>query len=84
MKLGKRLGRVGFVVGFIGPILFYSVPYTFEWQVSCPLCPYIFLPFHSPSVWLEIGLKVGLLQGLLFATLGFAIGWSISRVRKST
>jgi len=79
VKLGKRLGRVGFVVGFISPILFYSVPYTFESQVVCLLCPIVFvIPSPSP---LEMGLWIGLLQGLAFAVLGFAAGWSISKVR---
>jgi hypothetical protein len=82
VKLGKRLGRVGFVVGFIGPILFYSVPYTFESPVVCPLCPIVFvIPSPNP---LEMGLMVGLLQGLAFAILGFAAGWSISKVRQLT
>lgn len=30
MKLGKLLGLIGFVVGFIGPFFFYSVPSTFR------------------------------------------------------
>jgi len=84
VKLGKRLGRVGFVVGFVGPILFYSVPYTFESQVVCPLCPIVLVFLPPRSLWLEMGLMVGLLQGLAFALLGFAAGWSISKVRQLT
>lgn len=81
VKTGKRLGRIGFVMGFIGPVLFYSVPITFEWHIFCPLCPYIDVPFAHPLLWLQIGLQLGLLQGLTFALLGFIIGYSISQLR---
>jgi hypothetical protein len=78
VKLGKRFGRIGFVIGFIGPVLFYSVPYTFEWHIFCPLCPYIDVAFAHPLLWHEIGLRLGLLQGLVFALLGFVLGLLIS------
>ena len=76
MKLAKRFGRIGFVFGFIGPILFYAL--HIESHLACPFCPYITVPFVSRLGWLEIGLKFGLLQGLVFAFLGFAIVFSFS------
>jgi hypothetical protein len=84
MKLGKRFGRIGFVIGFIGPVLFYSVPYTLEWHVICPLCPYIDVPFAHRLHWLETGLSLGLIQGLVFALLGLVIGFAISKVEQLT
>jgi len=69
------------VIGFVGPVLFYAVPYTFESHIAC-LCPYIDAPFMRPLDWLEIGLTVGLFQGLIFAVLGFAIGCSIFRIKQ--
>ena len=83
MKLGKRFGRIGFAVGFIGPILFYLVPFTFESHIACPLCPYIDVGDGHPSLWLEIGLTLGLVQGLAFALLGFAIGYSVFKIKQS-
>ncbi len=81
MKFGKRFARIGFLVGFIGPILFY--PLHYQAQVLCPLCPYIFVPPRA-LIWLQIGLVFGLIQGLTFALLAFAIGYSISKVKSST
>jgi hypothetical protein len=81
MKLGRRFGRVGFIIGFIGPILSYSVPYTLQSHAACPLCPYIDIAFVHPSLWLQIGLSLGLIPGLVFAMLGFAIGYSIFRIK---
>jgi hypothetical protein len=82
VKLGKLFGRIGFVIGFVGPVLFYAVPCTFESHIACPLCPFIDAPFMRPLDWLEIGLKVGLFQGLIFALLGFAIGYFIFRIKQ--
>jgi hypothetical protein len=80
MKLGKLMGRIGFVVGFIPPVLFYAVlPYTLESQLACPFCPYIEVPFGHPLLWWQIGLTWGPIQGLLLASLGFGI----SRIKKS-
>jgi len=61
VKLGKLFGRIGFVFGFIGPILFYSV--HFESHTACP-SPYITVPFAHPLLRLETGLKFGLIQVL--------------------
>lgn len=83
MKLGKLIGRIGFVVGFIGPVLFYAVPYAFESHLACPLCPFIDVPFGHPLLWWQIGLTWGVIQGLLFASLGFGIGYAVSRIQKS-
>jgi hypothetical protein len=78
MKLGKKFGRIGFVVGFVGPVLFYS----FGVSVACPQCPYIDAIFWKPMDWLALGLGLGLMQGLVFALLGFVIGYVISRIRR--
>jgi len=80
MRLGKLFCWIGFVFGFIGPILFYSL--HFESHIACPGCPYITVPFADSLVWLEIGLKFGVIQGLIFAVLGFAIGFSISKIKQ--
>ena len=82
MRLGKRFGRIGFLVGCIGPIVFYSLHY--ESLVLCPLCPHVDPAFGHPLFWLQIGLMSGLTQGLIFAVLGFAIGYSISKIKPST
>jgi len=81
VKLGKLFGRIGFVIGFVGPVLFYVVPNTFVSPIACQLCPYIGVPF-KPLDWLEIGLKLELSQGLIFALLGFSIGDSIFRIKR--
>jgi hypothetical protein len=84
VKLGKRIGRIGFGVGFLGSMLFYVSPHSFplyESHVVCPLCPYVDVAFGSPLLWLQIGLGSGLLQGVAFGVLGFVIGYSISRTR---
>jgi hypothetical protein len=80
VKLGRLFGRIGFVFGFVGPILFYSL--HVESHIVCPTCPHIFAPFAHPLGWLEIALKFGLIQGLVFALLGFAVGFSISWVKQ--
>jgi hypothetical protein len=78
VKLAKRLGRIGFLLGSIGPLLFYSVHY--ESGILCPLCPHVDALMH-PLGWLQFGLTAGLIQGVLFALLGFAVGFSISELR---
>ena len=83
MRMGKLLGRIGFATGFVGPLLFYAVPYTFESRMACPLCPYIFVAFAHPLLWLQIGLQLGLIQGLIFALIGFVTGFSISKIKQS-
>jgi hypothetical protein len=50
MKLGKLLGLIGFVVGFIGPFFFYSVPSTFRSYLACPVCAYSARDFQAPIV----------------------------------
>jgi len=81
VRLGKRLGRIGFVVGFIGPILSYSIHR--EVYLFCLLCPHVDLAFGYPLVWLKVGLALGLMQGLVYALLAFAIGYSISKIKPS-
>ena len=78
MKLGKKFGRIGFVMGFVGPVLFYG----FGVEVVCPQCPHIDAIFWTRMDWLELGLRLGLMQGLVFAFLGFVIGYVISRIRR--
>jgi hypothetical protein len=79
VKLGKRFGRIGFLLGFVGPLLFYSLHY--EVTVLCPLYPHVDPAFAHPLLWLQIGLMAGLTQGLVFAIAGFAMGYAISRVK---
>jgi hypothetical protein len=79
MRIGRLLGRIGFVVGFVGPVLFYSLQAP---RIVCPPCLQITVPFATSLDWLERGLKFGLFQGLAFAVLGFAIGCAISGIRK--
>ena len=85
MKLGKMLGRIGFVVGFVGPLLFYLSPYslpTYGPDVACPACPHIDLMFATRWTWIEIALKMGLCFGLIYALGGFAVGYALSRFRR--
>jgi hypothetical protein len=87
VKLAKTLSRVGFVLGFIGPVLFYASPTalpTYESHVLCPACPYIDIAFATKTAWLELGMEFGLLNGLCYALIGFGIGYCISRSRQST
>jgi hypothetical protein len=84
VKLGKVIGRITFVVGFVGPVLFYASPPsfpTYESHIVCPLCPYIDVAFGHALLWLQIGLELGLFQGIAFALLGFTLGYAISRFR---
>ena len=81
MRLGTIIGRVGFVFGFLGPLLFYSSPYQFlyESHIVCPVCPYVEIPFATEMTWIDVGLRNGLFCGLAYALIGFGIGWSISK-----
>lgn len=84
--MAKTLGRIGLVVGFLGPVLFYLSPYsfpTFESHLLCPACPYV-STFATRADWVEMALKFGLFCGVLYALIGFAIGYAISKVRAST
>jgi hypothetical protein len=72
MQSGKLLGRIGFVVGFTGAVLFYLGP---QWSVLCLPCPIVHPIPSTGLVSLQIALTTGLLQGLLFALLGLAIGF---------
>lgn len=86
MRTGKLLGRLSFVVGFIGPILFYAVPppfATYQQFAVCPFCPHVEVLFSYPLLRLQIGLQFGLIQGLVFAVLGFATGYFISAIGRS-
>jgi hypothetical protein len=84
VKLAKIAGRVGFVLGFLGPVLFYTTPAgspLYESHLVCPVCPYVdgIMP---TSGWLQLGLTIGLLTGFGYALLGFGIGylvWSYKR-----
>jgi len=76
IEMKKRLRRIGFVVGFLGPLLFYASPdlwFTFECRVLCPWCPYV--DFLTRLGRLQAGLTTGLLSGLLLAAIGFSVGY---------
>ncbi len=76
MKLGKKLGRIGLVIGFPGPVLFYASPpsfFTYESRFLCPWCPYIDSPFMNGLAWLGFGLQIGLICSLALALSGFVL-----------
>jgi hypothetical protein len=86
MKLPKALGRVGFVIGFLGPLLFYASPpslFTYESHVVCPYCPYVDIAFATRMTWLQVGLQAGLFFGLVLALTGFLFGYIIAKLRRS-
>jgi hypothetical protein len=86
MKLGKTLGRIGFVIGFLGPVLFYlSPPWfpTFGSGFVCPACVYVDIPVEATSVWVLIALATGLCNGITYALTGFVTGYLISMVTHS-
>jgi len=86
MKLGKKIGRIGFVIGFRGPLLFYASPrslFTYESHLVCPWCPYVDIPFATRIAWVQLGLWVGLLSGLSLAFIGLGIGCAVSRLVRS-
>jgi hypothetical protein len=83
MKLGKRFGRIGFVIGFLGAFLFYATPpsfFTFESHALCPLCPYIDILNTGWLAWAQLGLVNGLIFGLLYALCGFVIGLVVQNI----
>jgi hypothetical protein len=83
MKLGKRFGRLGFVIGFVGSLLFYASPmsfFTFESHFVCPWCPYVDSFNCGRLCWVELGLTSGLVFGLLLALIGFTFGYTASRI----
>lgn len=85
MKLAKRIGRIGFIVGFLGPVIFIQPPasfFTYESHVLSPLCPYID-GIMTRSGWVQVGLTLGLIFGILYGLIGFTIGFAVSRARQS-
>jgi hypothetical protein len=83
MKLGKKFGRIGFVIGFAGPFLFYaSLPRfsPYESHFICPWCSYVDIAFANTLTWVGVGLRVGLFCGLLLAFVGFSIGYMSTRL----
>jgi len=57
MKWGKRLGRIGFVVGFVGPVLFYSFDMQSVGIFVCPQCPHIDFMFYTRMDWVGLDLR---------------------------
>ena len=85
MNLAKKLGCIGFVIGFLAPVLFYATPPsfpTFESPFVCPWCPIVFWGFTTKWTWATVGLRLGLVSGLLLAVIGFAIGYAASRIAR--
>jgi len=81
MNLGKRLGRIGFVVAFSGAFLFYASPFSwfsFESHFVCPWCPYTDIILANR---LQLGLTLGLASGLLLALIGFCTGYAVTLAR---
>jgi hypothetical protein len=86
MKPGKLLGGALFVIGLIGPVLFYASAASFPTYQAfpvCPLCPHVEVPFGHPLLWLQIGLSLGLFQGSVFAVLGFAAGYLVPAISQT-
>jgi hypothetical protein len=82
MKWGKRLGRLGFVYGFVGSLLFYASPMgspTFESHLLCPWCPYIDM-IGGRLAWLQLGLVMGLIHGVILALVCLGVGYATSRI----
>lgn len=85
MKLAKILGRVGFIVGFLPPVLFYT-PFlpTWESDTVCPRCPIVDIFSSDPNLaYLGYGLIIGLIWGLGLALAGFGIGYGVSRLKRA-
>ena len=81
MKLGKRLGRIGFVIGFVPAFLYYVSPYswsTFESHSVCPWCFFIDIFPSTWLTWLQLGLTMGLVSGLMLAVIGFSAGFFVT------
>jgi hypothetical protein len=86
MGVAKRYARIGFVVGFLGALLFYASPmrwFTYESRLACPLCPYIDVLMANWLTWLQIGMEAGLVIGLVYGLIGFGIGFVVAKVRAS-
>jgi len=84
VTLGRMLGRIGFVVGFAGPFLFYVSPsswFSFESGFACPWCPYIDFAFPNSLTGPYLGLTMGLMSGLLLALVGFCTGQIVTLAR---
>ena len=84
MRLGKTLGRIGFVIGFLGHFLFYACPFSwlsFESGFVCPWCAIVDTAFANWLTWVNLGLTVGLMSGLLLALVGFSAGYLVTAVR---
>ena len=82
MKLGKRFGRLGFLIGFLGPVLFYASPvsfFTFESRFVCPWCPYVDWFHPTRMTWIGTGLGFGSFSGLVLGAVAFAIGFTVSK-----
>ncbi len=73
---------MGFLVGFLGPVIAYLSPPWSMAQFACPLCPHITAGFPTRLTWLQIGLTAGLVFGLLYAVTGFGIGYVVSKLRR--
>jgi hypothetical protein len=86
MNLAKKLGCIGFAIGFIGPVLFYANPSsfpTFESTFMCPWCPIVDWAFATRWAWVGIGIRLGLVSGLLLAIAGLAVGYTASRIARA-
>ncbi len=73
MKLARLCGWTGFLIGLLGPILFYGV----NWEWACLTCPHITVaPGLNP---LSASLPFDLLQAIIFAVIGYAGGYFVSK-----
>ena len=85
MNLAKKLGCIGFIIGFIGPAVFYTSPVsfpTFGSHFVCPWCPIADWAFPTRWTWVNTALRFGVSSGLLLALTGLAIGYTASRISR--
>jgi hypothetical protein len=82
VRLARRFGRFGFLIGFLGPVLFYASPIsslTFESHFLCPWCPYVDWFHPTSTTRIGTGLGFALFSGLVLAAVAFAIGYAVSK-----
>ena len=87
MKFAKKFSGIGFVIGFVGPLLFYAAPpsfFTFESRFVCPWCPIVDPLFPSFWTWLRMGLVTGLISGVVLTLIGFSLGCAVSKVVRAS
>src|SRR5438045_5705392 len=81
-KLPKGLALAGFVLGFIGLILFYALPDFDLYSVCLPYFCFYIPPEMGRRFLLEWIAASSLIQGGLIAYVGFFLGSLILRIKR--